>query len=313
MELQGVKEQHKSIWISTTGYRIFLELKSLIENPKTFDELIEVIKNDKYLKKEISKDTLRFDISTLRSAGCIISKPSKNNNYKLQLLYHPFNLNISDEELSLLIELRESLASELSLNEVFILNDLYDKIAALTFNNEQIQEISNSKLLFDINKNILKEISNPNITGKKVGIKYKSPKFGEEDTDIIPLKILYENKKVYLYAYNYKYKSDSYFEVSKILKINSVSLNKENEISPSFKVIYELKGEALNEFELKSYEKIINRQNDKIIVEAEVTNEFMFTQRLLLFGRDFKIISPDFFRTKLIDKIKLIQKGYRND
>ncbi len=313
MEDISVKDRQKSIWISTTGYRIFLELKSLLIKPRTVEELIEIIKNDIYLKKEVSKDTIRFDILTLKSAGCVFSKPSKSNNHKLQILYHPFKLNISEEELNLLIELREDLASELSLNEVFIINDLYDKIVSLTFDNEQIQKISNSKLLSDINLDILKEISNSNIMGKKVQIAYKSPKYGEENTDIIPLKILYDNKKVYLCAYNYKYNSNSFFEVSKILKVNSVSLNQMEDISPFFQVIYELTGESFNTFEPKSNEKIIQRTDDKITVEAEVSNEFMFIQRLLLFGRDFKIIMPDSFREKLINKIKQIQKRYKNE
>ena len=40
-------------------------------------------------------------------------------------------------------------------------------------------------------------------------------------------------------------------------------------------------------------------------------NEFCFIQRILLLGSDFKINSPEFFREKLINKLKLIQKGYK--
>lgn len=312
MKLKALEEQNKNIWISTTGYRIFLELKSLLESPKTVEELIEIIKQNPYINKELSKDTVRFDIITLRNAGCVITKPVKSNGHKMQVLYHPFTLTILPEEFNLFLELRENMAQEISLNEIFTLNDLYDKIVSLTFNNEQIQKTADTKLLSDINRDILKDISNPSIIGKKVQIKYKSPKFGEEDTDIIPIKIVYENKKVYLCAYNYKYKSNSFFEVSKILKINSVSLNKAEEISPSQKVLYEVQGEALNGFELKSYEKITEKSENKIKIEADVSNEFMFIQRLFLLGRDFKIISPDDFKEKLINKIKLIQKGYKN-
>lgn len=313
MELGKVEEKQKNIWISTTAYRIFLVLKSLLISQKTTDELISIIANDHILKKIISKDTLRFDINTLKNAGCKIARPTKTNNYKYQLISHPFNLNISIEELNLLFELRKNLASEISLADVITLNELYDKIAYLTLDNNKILEFSSSKPLFDVSLDILKEIINPNIIGKKVRMSYNSPKFGIEDIDIVPVKILYENNKVYISAYNYKYDTNSFFEASRIKKIYSISIEKEIIENQEMTVLYEVIGEAVKDFKLKYYEKIIEKTENKILVEAQVNNEFMFTQRLLLLGRNFKIIFPDVFRKKLIDKIKLIQKRYVNE
>ena len=313
MKVNFLEQKQKSNWISTTGYRIFIELKSLLESPKTADELIEIIKNNSFLGKKISKDTVRFDINTLKAAGCSISKPSKNNGYKYQLIYHPFKLNISAQELDIFFELRENLCADISVNEVFILNDLYDKIIALTFDNNLIEETANTRILSDIDRNLFMELSNPKLTGKKVQIKYKSPKYDYEDVDVVPIKIVYENKKVYLCAYNYKYKANSLFEMSKIKNINFVSFSNEDILSPVFNVLYAVNNEAVNDFELKSYEKIIERYDNKIVIEAAVSNEFMFIQRLLLLGRNFYIIKPDTFRKKLIEKIKSIQKRYCDD
>ena len=313
MKLNSDIEQNKNIWISSTGYRIFLELKALMSSPRTLDELIQIIKNDKYLNKEVSKDTVRFDLLTLKAAGCEFLKPEKIDGYTYKLVNHPFKLNISQEELDALLDLREIFAGEISYEEVFILNDLYDKIASLTLDNEIIQNIYSSKLLSNINKDILREISNPALIGKKVQIKYNSPEFGEENTFVSPIKIIYENQKIYLCAYNYKYKSNSLFEISKILAVNSVSINEDDIQPPVFTAVYEVIGNAVNDFELKPYEKIIGKEENKITIEAEVTNEFMFTQRLLLLGKNFKLILPEFYREKLINKIKSIQKRYKND
>ena len=181
----------------------------------------------------------------------------------------------------------------------------------MTFDDNLIQEIQNTKSLADINIKIVKELLNPMVFGKKVQIKYNSPKYGIEDTDIIPLKILYENKKVYLSAYNYKYEKNSVFEFSKILKVNSISLNSADYTpAQTFNVIYEIKDEAIQSFDLKSYEKILQKNKNKILIEAQVSNEFMFIQRLLLFGRNFKIIEPDSFKDLIIQKIHLIKKRY---
>ena len=56
--MQIIEEQsrQKNVWISTTGYRIFLELKLMLEAPRSSDELIEIIKQDRHLNKEVSKD-----------------------------------------------------------------------------------------------------------------------------------------------------------------------------------------------------------------------------------------------------------------
>ena len=311
MIIESSEVQQKKVWISSTGCRILIELKALMEAPRSIEELIEIAKNDFHLNKEISADTVRCDIRTLRTAGCIIEKPSKASGHKLRLVFHPFKLNISKDELDVLIELREKLASEIPLNEVFILNDLYDKIAALTLDNGIKEFIKNTAEAADIDRNIVKELSSPALAEKRVNISYKSPKYGIENIDIIPIKLLYENKKVYLCAYNFKYDASSYFEVSKILKINSVSINKETVPDKTFRAVYEVSGEALNSFTLKPYEKIIEQNADKIKVEAEPDSEFMFIQRLLLLGRDFKLILPEYLKDTLINKIRLIKKRYQ--
>ena len=112
MEVQKQsRESFNKFWISTTGYRTFLVLQSLMQKSRTIDELVEIIQKNPYANKAVSKDTIRLDIVTLKKAGCEISRPSKANNYKYELLKHPFILNLSEEEIQILIDLREKLAS----------------------------------------------------------------------------------------------------------------------------------------------------------------------------------------------------------
>ena len=113
--------------ISTTGYRTLLVLKSLIQKSSTIDELVKIVQKNRYVNKSASKDTIRLDINTLKNAGCIIARPSKANNYKYELINHPFTLSVSNEELKLFNDIRERFAQNISVNEVFILNELYKK------------------------------------------------------------------------------------------------------------------------------------------------------------------------------------------
>ena len=304
-------EKTKKFWISITGYRTLLILKSLMVRSYTIDELVEILKNDSITNKAVSKDTVRIAINTLKSVGCEILRPNKANNYKYQLIKHPFSLKISDKELKTFTMLRDKIAEEIKYDDVFTLNDLYEELISLTLNEEQIDYVNNTQPLKKINKKILKDITNQQIIGKKVQIKYLSPNFGEEDIEVIPQKITYESGKIYLRCYIFKYETNSLLNVERILKINSIDMFNIYNKNSSYKVVYELLGNSKNIFKIQKNEEIISRNTNSIKIEALVDNEFLFIQRLLLFGTDFKIISPDFFREKLIDKIKLIQKGYK--
>lgn len=305
------KELSGKFWISTTGYRILLILKSLMEKGRTIKELVEIVRNNKYANKAFSKDTIRLDILTLKAIGCSIKRPSKANKYKYELISHPFILKISKLELDVLTKIRNQLAKDISVEEVFVLNDLYDKIAGLTFNDFIINYINDTKPLINLDKDIYIQLSK--IKDKKVQLTYKSPKFGKEKIEIIPQKVVYENEKVGLWCYSYKYQSNSMLNMEQILSVNKVDNSVNTKPSVSYNVIYEIYSDAINSFVKKDYENIIERTPEKIVINANVENEFLFIQRILQFGADFKIISPGFFKEKLIDKLKLIQKGYENE
>ncbi len=303
-------EKEKKVWISITAFRTLVILKTLLEGGKTVNQLVEILKNQAYLNKAVSKDTVRVAIKTLKSAGCEIVRPSKANKYLYELTYHPFHLNIDKEELEALITLRERLSQDFSWQEVLILNDLYDRIFALTFNNEQMNFISESKPLVNVNKSILMELANPKIYGKKISIQYYSPEFGLEDIDVIPKRLSYNNGKLYLFCFSFKYNKTSMLNIERIVRINKIDVSESFETENSYSVTYKLKGNSFGAYTKADYEEIIEQTNDSVTVRAKVENEFLFIQRILMFGADFKIISPDFFREKLIDKINTIRRRY---
>lgn len=311
MERQNfAHEKTKKFWISTTGYRTLIILKTLLERSCTINELIEILQSNPIVNKAISKDTIRVAINTLKSAGCEIERPTKTNNFKYKLLKHPFTFNLSDKELELFLSLREKYSNEISWQEVLLINDLYDEFAALTCNEKIIEKVHDSRPLAEINKQLLLEFADSKLQSKKVQITYVSPEYGEEDIDIIPQKIVYENGKLYLQCYSFKYKQNSLLSFERILRINVVNIKETYTQDEIYEVTYEITGDSINTFELKENERPLFLSPEVIKVVATVDNEFLFIQRILLFGCNVKIISPDFFRKKLINKLKLIQKGY---
>lgn len=313
MESLENKQKKNTVWISLTGYRTLFVLKLLIERSRTVDELIEELKSNSVTKKSISKDTIRLTINTLKTAGCNISRPSAQNNYRYVLLSHPFTLNISDEEFDILLNLKSNAYENLSWQEILVLNDLYSKIISLTGDEDKIEKSEARNPFSTVDRKILEKLSAPNLIGKRVKIRYYSPRNGDEIFDIIVGKISCSQEKLYLCCYNFKYKSNSLLNLERIKDIITVYITKDSSPKYLYEVIYEVFGESFDDFEKQDYETVLKTNENSYIVQAFVNNEFCFIQRLLLLGADFKIISPDSFREKLINKIKLIQKGYKNE
>lgn len=307
-----VQQESKKTWISLTGYRTLYVLKLLLEKSRTIDELVELLRANPYTNKSLSKDTVRITINTLRAAGCEISGLNKESNYKYILYSHPFVLNFTSEELDALVKLRKNASDNLSWEKILVVNELFDKIFALTKNENQIDLIDSAKIFADISKDVLDELVNPNVLNKRMTIKYLSPKNGEEIFDIIVGNISFSNGKLYLSCFNYKYNSKSLLNIERIKEIVSISMLEETQQQYLYEVEYELFGDSFSLYEKAEYETIIETKDNSLIIKALVDNEFTFIQRLLLFGADFRIISPDSFREKLVNKIKLIQRGYEN-
>ena len=306
-------DKNKKTWISLTGYRTLYVLKLLIEKSRSSDELVDLLKSNPYTNKSVSKDTVRVTINTLRSAGCKISKSNKASDFKYELYSHPFVLKFSNEELDALVKLRKSASNNLSWKKILVLNDLFDKIMQLTNDENQINFVDSVKFFASVDKNILNELSNPNLMGKKIQIRYLSPKNGEEIFDIVVGKISYTDGNLYLSCFNFKYNSNSLLNIERIKEIRTIYMEKVQEQPSLYEVEYELFGDSYYSYEQTENEIIIKKTSSSLKIKALVSNEFIFIQRLLLFGADFKIISPDSFKEKLINKIKLIQKGYENE
>ena len=306
-------ENKKRSWISLTGYRTLFVLKLLIEKSRSLNEIIELLQANEITNKSLSKDTVRLTMNTLREAGCKISFPNKSNNYKYILSYHPFCLHFSEDELNVLLKLRDSLSQELSYQDVFVLNEIFHKIIKLSNSKEKIDLFEDTKALLGIDKALVDEFEKLLSLKRKVQICYDSPTNGEENIDIIPKKITYENGNLYLLAFNFKYKGNSLFCFTRIKKINMIYMYSEDDENQAYEVVYKLSGISMATFDKKEYETILSEDKNEITVKAIVENEFSFVQRLLLFGADFKIVSPHSFKEKLIDKIKRIQRVYKND
>ena len=301
---------NKNLSVSITAYRTLLVLKLLLEKGRTLEEIVRILKEDPVTSMSCSKDTARITLITLKAAGCKISRPARSNDFKYELIYNPFSLILTDEEMVLLLRLRDNLEDKVTWKDIITVNSLYNKITRLTDNQDQIDLVNMTKSLGNVKPEVIAAFFNDNILNKKVLLEYNSPEFGCEDIYIVPYKIIYENRRLYVLNYSFKYESNCYLELSRISRIKSVNNKEKYPAASSFYVIYRLFGNAMDNYEKQEYETVLAKTNSYMDVKANVNNEFSFIQRLLLYGIDFKILEPSFFREKIIDKIKLIQRNY---
>ena len=298
--------------ISLTAYRALFIAKLLISTPKSTEEILKAFSKDKFLSKFCHKDTLTNSINSLRKVGFVIDKPKPSNNFKFVLKQTPFKLKISQDQAELLNIMRESLFYSNNYKLLFKINSTYQKITDLTYcpQNPEILEHSNHLKTIDPTLlNDILEICKDKATAKII---YKSPINGNEELIIKAEKVVFENKKLYLWLYSFKYKTPAYFRIDKISSIQRYSQKEKEEYNLSTTVKYQLKGNAAQTFIPLENEIIIEKLIDTITIKAEVINTFNFFQRIIAFTDECTILEPQDLKDEYLNFVDSILGEYDN-
>jgi len=304
--------------ISKTGFRaLFLFLK-LLESPKTREELITLLSEDKFFRDNVSKDTITIVINTLKKVGCLISRPNKKTNNCYVLKTHPFNIQFTEENVLALQALRENIITLNDFDLLVHLNNLYFKIAHFAPTEELKNLLLYKHPLNNLDYKILNELVIYSSIKKQTNICYDSPQNGQENLDFFPETFSFENGKIYIWGYCAKYNNISFLRVDRIKKVNLVTFSAIKEINENFmnkpeRIQYKLKGYSANLYIKNEDEKIIledMEQEYPLVIECCTNNKFNFFQRILSYGLDCKIVSPSHVQEEFLGVIKTIKEGY---
>ena len=307
--------------ISKTGYRALFVLFKLLEAPRTREEILQLFSKDQILQNDISKDTVTITINTLKSAGCIISRPSQRTLNRYVLKYHPFNICLSLANIDALQSLRDTVITFQDLYLLIYLNNFYIKIAQLAPDEEAKNLLIYKHPLIDINYEILNELIIYTKIKKQINICYDSPENRYENLQFVPEYLTFERAKLYVWGYCKKYNEFAYLRVDRIKKLNLLSTENymKNPVEynkPIEKVIYKLKGYSALMYSENKEESIISNDNNSdypITICAFVSNKFSFFQKILSYGTDCLIISPESAKSELLEHLKVIKAGYENE
>ena len=303
--------------ITKTGYRALFLLIQLMQQPLSRDKLVEIFEQNPIINKDLSKDTITNTINTLRKAGCIISRPSLKTDHKYVLKCHPFHITLDSQHVQALQTFREGVISGGNWKTVLHLNNLYNKLPKLAKDETLADILKNNHPLNNIDIDILNNIIIFIKTNKKAKFVYMSPKNGAEKLEFSPEKITFENQKLYVWGHNSKYDDFGYLRIDKIKEILTPIYNAPHAEIGDYKqqiteAEYLIKGHSAETFICNEDEKIVEATESFVHVKAQIKNKFYFYQRILSFGTECKLLSPESAQSEFLRILKDIKAGYKD-
>ena len=293
--------------ISFSGFKALLLFSFILDNPKSYADIQEFFINHEYLHEELSTDTIRIYLNSLREIGCKINIERKNRIAYYYISSHPFELEIDDKQTKNIIRIFKAISQSIDFDDFMILKKFFEKFSVYITNDRLKEQLINISPLSNISINLLESLKKYTQSKTELKIYYNSENSGKKYIDILAEKLQIINGKLYLYGYNSEHKNYSSFLVSKIIEIASVNLKKtEMEIT----VRYEYYKKDNISFKPLKNEKIIEQDKNRILVDISSKDKFSITQRILSLTNKCKVISPENYKDEILSCLKQMKEGY---
>ena len=245
--------------ISLTGTRSLVLVGLLMKAPRSLEEIRKAFIELKIMEPEHSDDILRIDLNTLRTMGCEISRSSAKTGYKYVLTKHPFSLNITSEEVSLLRKIYKRVKDNCDMALLLKYDDLFRKLAFHVMDDEIREELYGISLLKNFNIETIKSYKDDCNNSRILTLIYKNPVAKGSDTkEVCAQHLVFQNDKIYLYAYDLGKKESVVLNIKRIKSILSRRENGDNIQVKNVCVKFFLNSFGLND--ILENEKIIEKQ-----------------------------------------------------
>ena len=297
--------------VSLTGLRAITMLGLLVEFPRTLEEIREKYLERKLIDPDNSDDIIRIDMNTLRTMGCEISRASSKTNYKYVLDKHPFGLNITSEQVSIIKRAYKSLKDGASINLLLKYDNLFTKISSYIFDEEIKEQLLGISVIKSLNKEQLEELVRDCKLQNTLCIKYKDMGNSEiKIKNITAQKIELRSDKIYLLGYDIDKQESVMLPLKRILQVVSRTKNNE-ELADTKPVEVKFFLKNFNSAGIEEDEKIIESHDDiSQIIKGKYHNEFIAVQRMLSFGSACIVLEPSHIKQKVIDKLLSTREIY---
>lgn len=299
--------------MSFTGFKSLLIFSMLLEGPKTYAQIQQVLNNHPYLKESASIDAIRIYINSIKNFGCEVKNITKNRKKYYYIESHPFELKVSDEQIKSIIKLFKAISKTIDLEDFMSLKSFLDKFKKYITNQDLKNQLEGISPLNNIDTNLIKELIKHTNNKTEITVLYNSPTSGKKNITILTDKLHINNNKLYLSGINSEYENYSSFLVSNIIKIISVNINNPILLTPTYTVRYEWIKNDKEELEILETESIIDTDENRIVIEISSKNKFDIIQRILSLSNKCKVISPFEFKQEIIGILKKMKTEYDNE
>ncbi|MEW5822040.1 MAG: WYL domain-containing protein [Cyanobacteriota bacterium] len=304
--------------VCLTAYRVLAIMLMLKECPHSEAEISEKLKNNVDLPRALSSDSIWLYINTIKALGCQISRPTKNNDFKYSLKEHPFKIKLTSSELKSLLEARKYVASlsdwQISCN--------YDKflstICQYIDENDKKELVKHCKakqreIDYTLKKDLINDLEYHCEQENCLIVNYISLAGNIKEITMLAEKIKYENGALYLWGFNAGTEENQYLRVDRIDSIKKADIEGVEFNKTTIKVIFKLYGICAVSYQPEEDETIIERTSDSITIKHAMKNKFKLIQKILSYGINCEVISPQDIQKEIVKKLKFMSKIYENE
>ena len=185
--------------ISYTGFKSLLLFSLLRNEAKTYDEMKEFFRNNEYLKEELSEDTLRVYLTSLKRVGCTISRKSTPCGSKFKIVSHPYEFKVAENQIKAIAKIYRILVETANVSDILYFDNFILKIAEQIESAELKEAILNVSIFKNTNKKLLNSLIECSNKKYQVKLLYDSPKSGLKEISMITDFLKVEKNNVYLY------------------------------------------------------------------------------------------------------------------
>ena len=301
-------EQCNPRQISLTGVRAIVILAMLSIKPCTFEELKDFLIQSNIVSREYSIDTIRIDLNTLKYIGCEISKATKRTNNSYILLSNPFQLSVSEEEAQILSKIYKGIYKNLSIDRLLEYDDLFEKISNMISDRNIKEYLRGISILKGLDKDLIKELLVDSRKHTRLTISYLAGNTKESKYDITVEKLGFRSDKLYIYCYNHSIGKRTFLNFSRLKKVLVRQLRSDDIDANDTVIKFSLKN--YKDYSLEDSEEIVSTSSDTATVRGAYYTDFIALQRMLSFGPDCVILSPEGMKETLVEKLRSMREQY---
>ncbi len=301
---------------SSTGFRVLFLLDLLLKAPLTKTDMVNELSKNPYVSN-VSKETVRLDLNTLKSAGFEIQNLGRGKDYKYKINWSPIKFGITKKELRVLSRTKDAVIKLSDPFYIIKLYKLFEKISKAVEDENAVFELLNFRYFLEVDLQILNELYALTNRKKTVLLLYNSPNSSTKEIPVKLKEIKYTGSKLHLIGTSEKYPDNTVLRVDNIVKIIKILSKKEEkellQKKGARKTSYRINKEYKNTMNLLLEEKIIKETFSYIETEVKSDNDFMVIQRLLSFGEDLISIKNKDIKEKYLNMLQNMYEIYNKN